>query len=239
MSGADGAPPGGPRRLVLTLSGGRLPRALDMLLRLFGSDGLPELHAMFIEDSDLLKAASLPFAFEFCAATSARRPIDRARIEAHLRREAAAAERGLAELARTSGLRWQFEVVRERTRVVVTRALALTDAVVVTPREESPTPGTGGVTCIFADDDAGRRACAVAAALARAGHLPLEQWRLVDDATTDAAPSAATLTAAALPAMLRRPGAQLTVLPAALVETLDASVHDLAEFATAPLVIVR
>ena len=102
-----------PRRLVLTLSGRRLPRSLGALLRALADDGVPELHAMFIEDSDLLKAVSLPFAFEFCVATSARRPIDRARIEAHLRSEAAAAERDLAELARASGLHWRFEIVRE------------------------------------------------------------------------------------------------------------------------------
>ncbi|MEQ8230607.1 MAG: hypothetical protein RLW61_06610 [Gammaproteobacteria bacterium] len=238
MSDTDQPPVPTPRRLVLTLCGHRLPRTLGALLRTLGSDGAPELHAMFIEDSDLLKAASLPFAVEFCAATSARRPIDRARIEAHLRREAAEAERGLAELARASGIRWRFEVVRERSRAVVTHALTLTDAVVVTPREESTAPATGGITCIAGDDAAGTRARAVAGALATAEHLPLAQWRLLD-ATTAGPMAEPVVTAAAVPALLRRPGAQLTVLPATLVERLDASMHDLAESSPAPLVIVR
>ena len=172
-----------PRRLVVTLSGRRLPRSLGALLRALGDDGTPELHAMFIEDSDLLKAVSLPFAFEFCVATSARRPIDRARIEAHLRSDAAAAQRDLAELARASGLSWRFEIVRERSRTVVTRALAVTDAVIVTPHgETNPGDASRDIVCIAEDDEAGARARAVAGALATAEHLPLEDYHLAGDA---------------------------------------------------------
>lgn len=243
-----------PRRLVLTLSGRRLPRSLGALLRALADDGVPELHAMFIEDSDLLKAVSLPFAFEFCVATSARRPIDRARIEAHLRSEAAAAERDLAELARASGLHWRFEIVREQSRAVVTRALALTDAVVVTPRDEaSASELSRDIVCLAADDEAGARARAVAGALAAAEHLPLEDYHL---ATASAAPRATetkvmspgamqagatahVLDVAAVPNLLRRPGHRLIVIDGSLFESLDASVHDLAEISTAPLVIVR
>jgi len=248
-----------PRRLVLTLSGRRLPRSLNALLRTLGDGGVPELHAMFIEDSDLLKAVSLPFVFEFCVATSARRPVDRARIEAQLRSEAAAAERDLAELARTSGLRWHFEIVRERSRAVVTRALAVTDAVVVTPRGETAGADAGQtIVCIAEDNEAGARARTVARALATAEHLPLEDYHL---ATTTPGPDAAAtstdahhvtstsaphtdataraLTTAALPSLLRHPGHRLVVINGSLIETLDASIHDLAEISTAPLVIVR
>jgi len=228
-----------PRRLVVTLSGRRLPRSLGALLRALGDDGTPELHAMFIEDSDLLKAVSLPFAFEFCVATSARRPIDRARIEAHLRSDAAAAQRDLAELARASGLSWRFEIVRERSRTVVTRALAVTDAVIVTPHgETNPGDASRDIVCIAEDDEAGARARAVAGALATAEHLPLEDYHLAA-ATPAPGVTGRVLSATAVPGILRRPGHRLVVINGALIETLDASVHDLAEISTAPLVIVR
>src|SRR5690606_14717741 len=122
------------------------------------------LRGLFIEDSDLLKAAALPFSVEFCALTSVRRPIERARIEAALRAAAASAERELARLAADVGLAWQFEIVREKRRIAVSAAPGTLDALVVTPAGASDAGSAAGRAALVAlidHGEAGARALAL------------------------------------------------------------------------------
>ena len=85
--------PARPRRVTIALGpsthDGQSLRALARLAR----EGAAELTGLFVEDDDLLRIASLPFAVEVCRATSVRRRVELAEVERQLRTQAAAAER--------------------------------------------------------------------------------------------------------------------------------------------------
>jgi nucleotide-binding universal stress UspA family protein len=72
-----------------------------------------ELLGLFVEDTDVLTLASLPFAREF-GLLSAPRPMDPTTTESEIRAQAALVERWLATAARELGLSWSFEIRRGR-----------------------------------------------------------------------------------------------------------------------------
>lgn len=93
-----------------------------------------ELAGLFVEDIDLQHLSGLPFAREFSVLTGAGAPLspdDMARI---WRREAAAAQRLLAEAAGRSQLRWSFRVARGRVTAEVNTLAQAFDLIVLGKR---------------------------------------------------------------------------------------------------------
>ena len=98
--------------------------ALAAAAQLARSAGV-ELAALFVEDINLLRLASLPFAREMGAASAALRQIDAAGIERALTVQAAQLKSALAEAAQRLDLQWTFEVARgQGLRVLLERSRA-------------------------------------------------------------------------------------------------------------------
>lgn len=227
------------RRIVIACSGGTLPAVLAALLRHLAVGPGDELRGLFIEDSDILKAAALPFTFEFSSITRSARPIDRERVELALRHAAAAVQRELARLAAEAGLTWQFEVVRERRQVALDALLKMTDAVFVAPSTDSTEvlsrTSTAPVLALIDDGAAGSRALALARAIAEAEHAPLAIYRAPGTSASDER----TSTERPLARLAARPAARLAIIAAPLLTTADRPLTELCEASLAPLVIVR
>ena len=100
------------RRVVIGLEPAMLDAAaLAAAAQLARSAGV-ELAALFVEDINLLRLASLPFAREMGAASAARRRMEAADIERAFKVQAAQLKRALAEAAQRLELQWTFEVAR-------------------------------------------------------------------------------------------------------------------------------
>lgn len=96
-----------------------------------------EVSGVFIEDADMLRAASLPFALEVCRATNIVRRVDSDEIERGLRERALVARKLVAETARQSGAKWSFQVVRQRTATAVLDLARETDVTVLSTTSSS------------------------------------------------------------------------------------------------------
>ncbi|MCP5199165.1 MAG: hypothetical protein H6977_04070 [Gammaproteobacteria bacterium] len=222
-----------PRRIALALSSGALPTGAAALLRQLGGTPGDELHVLFIEDSELLKAVALPFTVEFCAVTSVRRPIDAAALEGWFRREAATAQRELSRLAETCGLKWRFEVVRETPRAALGRVLAqLDEALLLPPPAGDGKPASAPIVALVDASPAGERALEIARVAAAAEQAPLEPHHL--DPTDD---PAALVTR--MHGLLARDDARLTVVAAPLLGALGEHAADVCAARHAPLLILR
>lgn len=88
------------------------------------------LCTLFVEDPDLLGYAALPFAREVDPQSGAVRPLNAARLERALQREAVRTERLLVEAAQRRTVEFSFRVVRGRLDVAV-RAEADADDIVM------------------------------------------------------------------------------------------------------------
>jgi hypothetical protein len=91
-----------------------------------------ELHGLFIEDTDLLRLAGLPFARETGTTTAVVRRLQHPDIERGWQRQAARLQERLAEVAVRRQLRWSFEVVRGRMTAQVAELAVSSDVVAVT-----------------------------------------------------------------------------------------------------------
>lgn len=85
--------------------------ALELALEL-AAESKPEWQGLFVEDLNLLRLAGLPFAREIAATALTGRPLDLARLERSLRRQAEQVQASFAELAQQAGTAWSFQVVR-------------------------------------------------------------------------------------------------------------------------------
>ncbi|MHB1062619.1 MAG: hypothetical protein ACYC0G_12010 [Thiobacillus sp.] len=93
-----------------------------------------ELAGLFVEDIDLQHLSGLPFAREFSVLTGAGAPLSPDDMERIWRREAAAAQRLLAEAAGRSQLRWSFRVARGRVTAEVNTLAQAFDLIVLGKR---------------------------------------------------------------------------------------------------------
>ncbi len=83
-----------------------------------------ELHALFVEDINLLRLAALPFARETCLTSATTRRLQNPDMEHTLRAEATRAQAALAAVATRLNVRWSFHVTRGQMAAQV-RAVAL------------------------------------------------------------------------------------------------------------------
>ena len=154
-----------------------------------------QMSGVFIEDSEMLRAAQLPFAREVCQITNTIRPADVSTIERHLKQHADTARSKIAELAKRSGTQWTFEVVRKNRASAVLELAKGTDLTYFATRStlrQSAVSGRAGIerisqsypiVLIVDRSDAGRRATQLARQLAHETGVPIVA---VIDAATDA-----------------------------------------------------
>ncbi len=119
------------RRVMIGLEPAMLDAAaLAAAARLAQSVGA-ELAALFVEDINLLRWASLPFAQEIGAASAARRSVTTADIERALRVQAEQLKRALAEGVQRLELQWTFEVARGQGLSALLACAGASDIVVL------------------------------------------------------------------------------------------------------------
>jgi nucleotide-binding universal stress UspA family protein len=94
--------------------------AIETAARLAGRAKAP-LHGIFVEDEDLLRLASLPFARQFTVGAGAE-PLTTEHIELHLRVAAERARRELFAAAKHHGVACSFEIVRGASEGALTGA---------------------------------------------------------------------------------------------------------------------
>lgn len=222
------------RRVVLALTRRDLPvTTVDVLLRALTPQAPLELRAVFIEDLDLLNAVALPFTREWCRLTNARRPIDRAHLEAHFAREAAAAAASVAALSHELGRAWHFEVRRAPKAGVLRATLADCDALLLPGRRQSATPTRAPVLVVVEAGD-GARCRALAERFARDAARPLEVLVVENDAALERAAGRHAITR-----QLARADVALVLLSAPVLALLGQDADELDERCPAPLLVVR
>ncbi len=119
------------RRVVIGLEPAMLDAAaLAAAAQLARSAGA-ELAALFVEDINLLRLASLPFAREMGAASAAWRPMEAADIERALKVQAAQLKRALADAAQRLELQWTFDVARGQGLPILLEWTGASDIVVL------------------------------------------------------------------------------------------------------------
>lgn len=120
------------RRILLAVDACDAPMAeLESLARLAQVLDA-ELQTLFVEDTDLLRLAALPFAREVGLASAARRSLQGPDLEHALHAQARRAQTALARLAEQSGMRWSFQVARGQLQAQLTQAMLATDLITVT-----------------------------------------------------------------------------------------------------------
>lgn len=91
-----------------------------------------DLHALFVEDINLLRLAALPFARETRLASATTRRLQNPDMEQALRAEATRAQAALATVAARMNVRWSFHVTRGQMAAQVRAAAMETDLVALT-----------------------------------------------------------------------------------------------------------
>ena len=109
------------------------------------------MSCVFIEDTDLLSAASLPFAMEVCRVTNTLRRVDERTVERHLRDHADQVRHAIDRIAGVSRGRWSFETVRRRKVHAVLELVATMDVTMVAPAHvvSARDPGSATQRCVF------------------------------------------------------------------------------------------
>jgi len=147
------------------------------------------LAAVLIEDTDMLRAARLPFATAICRVTNIARPIDADEIDRGLRERAASLRTLVARTAERSGAQWSFSVIRQRTASAVLHLARDAEVTVfgsagpaalsrprlhhLLPATDSHPPGGHSIVVLFDRSGAAVRALRVARRLAQLHHLPI------------------------------------------------------------------
>ena len=119
------------RRILMALDGAKsgsanLDVAVDLAMRFRA-----ELVGLFVEDTDLLSLAALPFSAQVNLSTAAAHPLDHDDLERAFAARAIAARRGLSDAAARRQVKWSFRTVRGRAASELSAAAADADLVVV------------------------------------------------------------------------------------------------------------
>lgn len=100
-------------RIAVTLGSSRpAPLQLAAIADIARGHGI-DIAGVFIEDTDLFRAAKLPVAFELCRSTNTMRSLAAADVEREIGERARRARRILSEQADKRGLKWTFETIRQ------------------------------------------------------------------------------------------------------------------------------
>lgn len=221
-----------------------------------------ELLGLFVEDSDLLRIAQLPFAQEVALSTALDRALGGGELERSLRVLAAEAQRALAEAAGRAQVKWSFRTVRGRRLQSALAEAGATDLLLLGrsrrgrwQRHEAGAP-PHTVYLLFDGSEQAVKAAGVVAKLATGNHTDIV---ILDVAPEQSSPGAreivgrlreAGLSAGARPlegsdlatvlSKVGRPAPALLVLPADS-RVLDSSrdLESVMERLDCPLLVVR
>lgn len=124
------------RRIVVAFDAGAWRAEALREIAALAAESHAELLGVFIEDTDLLQIARLPFAAEVGYPSAARRGLDPATLERALRVRAETLRRALAQALEPARVPWSFRVAREAPSRALAAALAegLAPALLVPPR---------------------------------------------------------------------------------------------------------
>ena len=138
-----------------------------------------ELHGLFVEDTDLLRIAELPFAREVALSTAMERQLNGLHVARSLRAVAAEVRQNLAEVADRAQVRWTFKTVRGSRIRPVLAAAETSDLLILNRSQRSSAlrsipvtaPIRGRPVVFFYDSSPeAQRALAVLGALVRHAH---------------------------------------------------------------------
>ncbi len=119
------------RRVVVLLDGSRHVAAmLDEAIAMAAREQA-ELVGLFIEDIDLLRAASLPFGGEIGMVSGRLRRVEPGSMERRMRYQVEQARRRLATAARPHAVRWRLEVNRDHVDTVTLAVAAEGDVLLL------------------------------------------------------------------------------------------------------------
>ena len=157
------------RRVLLALNSCHDLSALETAAALAG-ELKAELHSLFVEDSDLLRTAALPFSHEITLSSAARLPLQTQAVERELRTQAERLRRWLSERSPVHPpLHWRLDIVRGRLVNEALSAAGTLDTFVLGPPRcpyGHTTPHRPGpVLTLYSGDPGSERALAVAASL--------------------------------------------------------------------------
>ncbi len=144
------------RVLVALDAGGRERTALEIAARL-ATLTHSELIGLFIEDTNLINLAALPFSREASPASGRFRPLDPHSMEAELRQAARDLRQELARTAERFSLSWRFQVVRGDLAHEIRMAARRTDLLVLGSQLR---PFDAGQVQMFCESVTGTAACA-------------------------------------------------------------------------------
>jgi hypothetical protein len=215
---------------------------------------------VFVEDTDLLRVAALPFTREVGLVSGAVRPLEPGDVEGALRRRAEQARRSLADLAESARVKWSFRVARGTLQGEVLAAAGRADVVVTGERPRAgrgrPRVAAQTVTAVFEPTEAGHRALSIALRLAEgqlqalsllvpaAAGSDLARLRELAAQALRVAPGLANVEllssrqAGEVIRLSRQRASRALVLPASSLSDGDEQVRLLVEESTCPLVLV-
>jgi hypothetical protein len=105
-----------------------------------------ELQGLFVEDVNLLRLASLPFAREIAYASAAARPLETNAMQQAFRATADEVQRALAQVARQRQIRWTFQVTRGPVVQATLAAANDVDVLIIGRRGRAPGAAMSTVT---------------------------------------------------------------------------------------------
>lgn len=134
-----------------------------------------ELQCLFVEDIDLFRLATLPFAHEISITSAVFQPLDLEAMERALHRLADQARQSLSELAERLRVPWSFRVARGHPIRLPRESVEAVDVLILGSRMSrfarigpvAPTPPRGPVVVLFDRSPGSERALAAALNLAR------------------------------------------------------------------------
>lgn len=175
-------------RVLLALDTSPRSRAALELATALAAQLDAKLAGLFVEDVNLLRLGALPFTREIGPFSRISRPVELHEMEQSLRREAAAAQRLLAEAADALQLQWSFQIARGQVAAELFSLAADSDLIVlgkqarlgmrlfgaaVSNRRPPGTVAPGPVLAVFDGSPASRRALQLASRLAQTGAAEL------------------------------------------------------------------
>jgi hypothetical protein len=148
-----------------------------------------DISYVYVEDTDLLRAAQLPFAVELSRSTSRVSRVSSQDFERRLRANATAAKQLVARKHHETESTWSFSIVRQRTANVVLDLTKTTGPTIFVASNSIPVAASlrgntmrrnlhpaakqGGIVVIVDQSRSSERAVAIAKKLAGAQRLPL------------------------------------------------------------------
>lgn len=120
-------------RIALLLGGGETTRSVLELLTQLAWNRSTEALGIFIEDSNLLRLAQMPFSRELCRVTHAERPLERAEIERQLRIQARTAKQAFESAATQAGIAHSFHTRRGSLTTLLQQAVQEMDLMILGP----------------------------------------------------------------------------------------------------------